>query len=86
MKKVGDLYRYLERFRQVPNPGESEVYDRLKSLGLTTLEETFSTFEERFKHYIDDVTTLEDFIIGRTYSSWDIAAFAKTYNTQSVFI
>ncbi|MGG3452275.1 HNH endonuclease signature motif containing protein [Domibacillus aminovorans] len=83
MKKVGDLYRYLARFQKVPENGESDVYDKLKSLDLITLEEAFGIFKERFQHYIDDVTTLEDFVIGQTYSSWDIATFAKTYNVQS---
>lgn len=83
MKKVGDLYRYLIRFQQVPLPGTSSVYDEMKSLNLLTYEDIFPRFMQMFQNYIDDITTIEDFIIGQTYSSWDIATFAKTYNVQS---
>jgi 5-methylcytosine-specific restriction protein A len=83
MKKTGDLYAYLSRFNRVPSPGESIVYDEMKKLGLLTYEDVLPTFIERFSNDFDNVTTLNDFVIGGTYSSWDIAIFAKTYNVQS---
>jgi 5-methylcytosine-specific restriction enzyme A len=55
----------------------------MKKLGLLTYEDVLPTFIERFSNDFEDVTTLRDCVIGDTYSSWDIAIFAKTYNVQS---
>jgi len=82
-KKIGDLYHYMQRFEKKPNPGENEIYDRFKSLELDTYEDVFQKFKDEFSFECDDVTTLNDFIIGERYSSWDIAIFAKMYNCQS---
>lgn len=83
MKKTGDLYKYLKRFHNTPSPGEDEVYDTMKKLGLNTYEDILPVFCQKFKHDFDNTTVLNDFIIGKIFSSWDIAIFAKTYNVQS---
>lgn len=85
MKKIGDLHRYLKRF-EVPAPvGDPnlEIYDRFKELNLKTSEDLYPEFVEKFKDYMDDVTVLDDFVIGKEYTSWDISIFAQTYDTQS---
>lgn len=82
-KKTGDLYRYLKRFGTPPAPGKSKVYDSFKILGLMAYEDIVPEFENRFHNYFDELTTLDDFVIGETYTSWDIAIFARTYNCQS---
>lgn len=82
-KKTGDLYRYLKRFETHPTPGQSHIYDGLKMLGLKAYEDILPEFERRFQNYFDELTTLDDFLIGQTYSSWDIAIFSRTYDCQS---
>ncbi|MEK3943530.1 NUDIX domain-containing protein [Paenibacillus sp. FSL H3-0310] len=85
MKKVGDLARYLKRFEIVPQIGDPKrkLYDRFKALGLKTYEDLYSEFVNSFAHATDDVTVLDDFVIGQEYSSWDISIFSQTYDTQS---
>ncbi|WP_219845142.1 MULTISPECIES: NUDIX domain-containing protein [unclassified Paenibacillus] len=85
MKKVGDLARYLKRFEIVPPVGDPtrKLYDRFKSLGLKTYEDLYPEFVTTFSHETDDVTVLDDFVIGQEYSSWDISFFAQTYDPQS---
>ncbi|RJX40888.1 NUDIX domain-containing protein [Paenibacillus pinisoli] len=85
MKKIGDLARYLQRFETVPPPSDPKrkLYDRFKSLGLKTYEDLYPEFVKVFAHGLDDVTVLDDFIIGKDYSSWDISIFSQTYDTQS---
>lgn len=82
-KKVGDLYCYLSRFNKKPLPGENHIYDRFKSLGLKTYEDIYPEFQEKFKNELDDITVIDDFVIGEYYTSWDIAIFAKSYNCQN---
>ncbi|MEC3885510.1 NUDIX domain-containing protein [Halobacillus sp. HZG1] len=85
IKKIGDLYRYLMRFESVPPVGDPkrDLYDRFKELNLKTYEDLYSEFVQEFAPYIDDVTVLDDFVIGKEYTSWDISIFAQTYDTQS---
>ncbi|WP_074435595.1 hypothetical protein [Oceanobacillus jeddahense] len=85
MKKIGDLHRYLKRFEDVAPIGDPKrkLYDRFKELGLKTSEDIYPEFLEKFKQYVDDVTVLEDFVIGKEYSSWDISVFAQTYDTRT---
>lgn len=86
-KKIGDLYHYMERFSSLPKPGQDEAYKALKSLGLETYEDIFEEFKEKFKNYIQDIMTLDDFVIGNIYSSWDISNFAKVYdNLQGIYL
>ena len=82
-KRVGDLHLYMKRFSQIPAPNKSIVYDGLKAAGLKTYEDIFPEFEKKFTYELNDITTLNDFIIGAKYTSWDIAIFSKTYNCQS---
>ncbi|SDZ79224.1 5-methylcytosine-specific restriction enzyme A [Thalassobacillus cyri] len=85
IKKIGDLNRYLKRFEIVPPVGDPkrDLYDRFKELNLKTYEDLYSEFVQKFAPYIDDVTVLDDFVIGKDYTSWDISIFAQTYDTQS---
>lgn len=85
IKKIGDLNRYLKRFEFVPPVGDPkrELYDRLKELNLKTYEDLYPEFVQKFSNFIDDVTVLDDFIIGKEYTSWDISIFSQTYDTQS---
>jgi 5-methylcytosine-specific restriction protein A len=80
-KKVGDLYLYLKRFSgDKHGGGGKDTFDEMNSLGLETLETIFSSFEDKFEQELNDFTVLSDFTVGETYTSFDIAIFAKTYN------
>jgi len=81
-RKPGDLYKYLERFKTSHGGGE-DVYNTFKQNGLETFEDFVGVFEEYAGNDIEDVTVLDDFIIGEKYSSYDIAIFARTYNVQT---
>ncbi|MED4780953.1 NUDIX domain-containing protein [Brevibacillus choshinensis] len=84
-KKIGDLHRYLKRFEEVPeiNSDKRDLYNRFKFLGLKTYEDLYPEFLAKYQNQLDDVTVLDDFIIGRQYSSWDISIYSQTYDTQS---
>ncbi len=60
--RVGDLWIYLSRFQ---TPGNNQIYKTLKSLNLPTYEDIVDEFRQRFASRLDDVTNLDDFIIGR---------------------
>ncbi|MGM0409831.1 MAG: HNH endonuclease [Bacillota bacterium] len=81
-KKVGDLYKYLKRFENSHGSNNDELYNDMKKVGLKTFEDIYPIFKEKFKYKLDDVTTIEDFIIGERYSSYDIAIFSEMYNVQ----
>lgn len=85
MKRVGDLKKYLQRFETIPVPGSlgRPLYDRFKALGLETYEDLYPRFYSRFKSEFEDVTVLDDFVIGQNYTSWDISILSQTYDTQS---
>ncbi|MCL6605656.1 MAG: HNH endonuclease [Paenibacillus sp.] len=85
IKKIGDLKRYLQRFETVAAPGDDKrkLYDRFKALNLKTYEDLYPEFIELYEQYFDDVTVLDDFVLGKEYTSWDISIFSQTYDTQS---
>ena len=82
-RKTGDLFKYLKRFQQDHGTNNEDLYNALKSEGLNTFEGIYPEFKNKFKYELEDVTTLDDFIIGEDYNSYDIAIFAETYNIQS---
>ncbi|WP_255289861.1 hypothetical protein [Bacillus cereus] len=75
-KKIGNLKIYMNRFSDVSKNGNDLVYKSLKNKGLKTYEDIYPEFKEKFERYFDDVTVLNDFVIGKTYTSWDISNFA----------
>lgn len=82
-KKTGDLFKYLKRYEQKPTLGSDKLYDGMKLLGLETFEDVISLFKSKFNKSLDDMTILDDFIIGEVYTSWDIAIFSEAYNVQT---
>ena len=82
-KKSGDMFKYLQRFKDSHGTGNDDLYNEFKRLGLKTFEDIYDEVGVKFKDEIDDVTVLDDFIIGEEYTSYDIAIFSKTYNVQS---
>ncbi|HDR3495918.1 TPA: HNH endonuclease [Bacillus toyonensis] len=81
-KKIGDLKIYMDRFSDSPEEGKDLVYTALRSRRLKTYEDIYSEFEEKFQHHLNDVTVLSDFVIGKTYTSWDISNFARDYDNR----
>jgi len=82
-RKTGDLFKYLKRFQQDHGTNNEDLYNALRGEGLNTFEKIYPEFRNKFKYELEDVTTLDDFIIGEDYNSYDIAIFAETYNIQS---
>ncbi|WP_243288764.1 HNH endonuclease [Geothrix terrae] len=79
-QRVGDLWTYLERFQ---TPSSSEVYRELTQAGLKTFESLWPEFDRRFGRWKEDQTRLADFVVGKSYSSFDLAIFTKTYDNRS---
>jgi len=82
-KKSGDMFRHLERFNEGHGTGNNDLYNEFKIFGLNTFEDAYPTVAKKFKYQIEDVTVLDDFVIGREYTGYDIAIFSRTYNVQS---
>ncbi|MFA7360442.1 MAG: HNH endonuclease [Candidatus Kapaibacterium sp.] len=77
-KKVGDLYLYLCKFKK-----DQGIYHELKKLNLNTYEDIIETFKSKFKYYLNDCTTIKDFVIGKKYSAFDIALFSFNFNLRA---
>lgn len=82
-KKSGDMYRYLRRFKDSHGSNNDDLFYELKRLDLKTFEDILPVIEEKFGHELEDTTVLDDFVIGKSYSSFDIAIMAQTYDVQS---
>ena len=81
--RVGDLYLYLSRFTIEDGLTENlKTHGILKAHNLETYEDVLPAFKTQFADHIHDVTTIDDFIIGERYSSWDISNFARNYENQ----
>ncbi len=50
---------------------------------LIVFEDIIGGFERRFEYYLNDTLKIDDFIVGNTYSSYDICYLTKHYNVQS---
>jgi 5-methylcytosine-specific restriction protein A len=79
-KRVGDLVAYMNRFT---GGAETEVYQSTKKAGLLTFEDIREEFNSRYGSWSNERTRLDDFIVGQSYSSYDILIFAGKYDTRS---
>ena len=79
-ERIGDLVAYMDRFQ---GSATSEVYASLKSAGIPTFEDIHSEFMSRFGDRATERTRLDDFVVGRTYSSHQIVIPAEVYDTRS---
>lgn len=79
-KRVGDLYAYLQRFSTDKQDG---VYLEMHALGLQTFEDIVKPFGERFGDWLGDRMRASDFVIGETYSAYDILIFSANYDTRA---
>ncbi len=79
-KKVGDLFTYLERFEG--GKRADSVFNALEAHGHLTFERVLPKFKKKFDVYLKDRSTIDDFVVGEEYSSWDISNCAEIYNNQ----
>jgi 5-methylcytosine-specific restriction protein A len=79
-KRVGDLYAYLQRFSTDKQDG---IYLEMHALGLQTFEDIVKPFGERFGDWVGDRMRASDFVIGETYSAYDILIFSANYDTRA---
>ncbi|WP_080401044.1 HNH endonuclease signature motif containing protein [Burkholderia ubonensis] len=79
-KRVGDLAIYLARFDGYQS---SSVYSAMKKCGLVTFEDISSEFNRQFTQWISDATRPSDFVVGETYSTYDILIFVRNYDLRS---
>ena len=78
--RVGDLWVYLNRFSA---PVGTEVYQELTRAGVETFESCPAEFNAKFGRWQNDQTKLADFVIGKSYSSWDLGIFTHVYDVRS---
>ena len=78
--RVGDLLLYLQRFKEVT---DDATYISLKDAGLLTFEDIVDDFTVKFGLWAEDKTTLNDFVIGKDYSSQEILILVRNYDTRS---
>ena len=78
-RRPGDILIYLDRFQGSASP---EMRESLRSAGLNAFEDLRSGFRAYLGSSANDVTTLNDFVIGATYTSWDILIFARVYDPR----
>lgn len=79
-KRVGDLWDYLSRFEV---PQGDPVYVDLTQAGLSTFESIWPDFDAKFGRWKEERTQLSDFIVGASYTSFDLSIFTKTYDNRS---
>jgi 5-methylcytosine-specific restriction protein A len=79
-KKVGDLLAYIEGLSN--DDKKPEVSTELRRLGLNAFEDVINEFKNLFSDSLNLKTELSDFVIGNTYSAYDIAIFSQVYNNQ----
>ena len=78
-RKAGDLCVYLERFDGAAAP---HIGQALHDAGLTSFEDQKQEFRRYLGSAALDVTTLNDFVIGAKYSTWDILIFSRVYDPR----
>lgn len=79
-RRIGDLVHYIGRFGDA---ADTEVYSGLKAAGLETFEDIRTEFLNRFGAWQSDRTRLDDFVVGETYTSFDLNIFAERYDNRS---
>ncbi|MEO7497747.1 MAG: HNH endonuclease signature motif containing protein [Massilia sp.] len=79
-KRVGDLRIFLKRF-DVSH--DDPMYVAMKKCGLQTFEDIVAEFELKFQQWSGDCSRITDFIIGETYSPYDILILARNYDTRA---
>lgn len=79
--RVGDLVRYIDTFKPVEGK-PSHVQIAIRSIGLPTIDDLHDEFMARFGEFEGDRTRLTDFVVGKTYSSWEVILFAEKYNPR----
>lgn len=81
-RDVGNIYDYISRYQGDRDKNFKFVYDELKKLSMTPVEDIIAPFADKFKAEITSRFSLEDLKLGKIYSSWDISILSKTYNEQ----
>lgn len=78
--RVGDLLIYLQRFEVNQ---DDPIYKEMKKFNLLTFEDIVGEFSRKFAQWSSDCTRISDFIIGHSYTVFDILILARNYDTRS---
>ncbi len=79
-QRIGDLVHYIGRFGDA---ADTDVYCGLKAAGLETFEDIRPEFLDQFGAWQADRTRLDDFVVGESYTSFDLNIFAERYDNRS---
>jgi 5-methylcytosine-specific restriction protein A len=78
--RIGDLITYFKRFE--PSDNESETMKSVRDIGTPAFEDIYDEFMSRYGSFENDRTRLSDFVVGQSYTTWDLVNFAGLYNTR----
>lgn len=76
---VGDIYNYMQHVIESSDASALALIE----LELDSYELIIDSFKEKFSPYIDQRSTLDDFIVGADFSGWKINGIAKKYDMRS---
>jgi 5-methylcytosine-specific restriction enzyme A len=77
-RKIGDLVRYMDRFRPDIRQGSFRFLD-IKNL---RFEDVYAEFSEKFRHFRWFKTSMADFIEGERYDPFTLSIYTRTYNNR----
>jgi hypothetical protein len=78
-RKIGDLVRYMERFR----PDVRQASLPFLEIRRLRFEDVYAEFTEKFGQYRWFRTTIADFKEGEAYDPFTLSIYSRTYNNRS---
>jgi HNH endonuclease len=82
LNRAGDLYIFLSHYKK-NNKSKIKINEIMKNNNLQLLDDLLEQGEVLTEKNKDDISQLNDFKIGETYSPWLIALFSKTFTIQN---
>lgn len=79
--RVGDLWIYLNHFQSTN--ADDTVYQDLHAHGFNSAEDILPAFNQRFTAWLEDITTPDSFVVGRSVSPHAILSLARIYDTRA---
>lgn len=77
-RKVGDLVRYMDRFR----PDTRQAALQFLEFKNFRFEDVYAEFSEKFGHFRWFKTTIADFTEGERYDPFTLSIYTRTYNNR----
>lgn len=79
-QKIGDLIRYMDRFRPEVQQQTSFSFAQIKQI---RFEDVYAEFIEKYGRYRGFQTTITDFEEGAAYSPFTLSIYTRTYDNRA---